>query len=142
MKYIRSYKLFESNGDLISNIKDILVELKDLGFSVKVHYYYDEIRISIYYTVSGDSYDHNSIAKSIVIGQVMDLSNGIHYANFNYNHLIKGEMERVFDYLKSEGYKLHKCISGKNGMGEKDHGINLNHIKPYPYIVKFVFKPE
>jgi hypothetical protein len=37
MKYIKSYKIFESyNQELLEDIKDLLVDLKDQDFSVNV----------------------------------------------------------------------------------------------------------
>lgn len=38
MKHIRSYKLFESiSNDMLDDINDILIELEDMGFTVKTY---------------------------------------------------------------------------------------------------------
>ncbi len=39
MKYLKEYKIFESTDDVMNDIHDILLELKDIGFSVNVSKY-------------------------------------------------------------------------------------------------------
>ena len=38
MKYLKTYKLFETNTFEISDIKDILLELSDIGYTFRVDY--------------------------------------------------------------------------------------------------------
>ena len=39
MKYLKSYKIFESNDNFLLDCQDILLELKDEGFDVQFRFY-------------------------------------------------------------------------------------------------------
>lgn len=75
MKYIKSYKLFESN-DKLSTIKDIVLPLEDKGFKVKFHQAGNIMNISKLYYKPKKTYGF-------------------------YIDSIKDEIEMIFNYLIS-----------------------------------------
>ena len=85
MKWIKTYKLFESNtDDVILNVKDILLPISDMGYEISV----DE---GIYYKQFSDS--------ELVIRVVTYVDKPLLITDE-----VKDEFIRMKDYLQSEGY--------------------------------------
>ncbi len=74
MKYLKEYKIFESS-DVIDDIQDILLELKDIGFSTSVNESENKKRITIEKPKDG------------------------RYILFKYN-VVEEVINRIKDYLK------------------------------------------
>ena len=85
MKWIKTYKLFESNtDDVIQTVKDILLPISDMGYEISV----DE---GIYYKQFSDS--------ELVIRVVTYVDKPLLITDE-----VKDEFIRMKDYLNSEGY--------------------------------------
>lgn len=80
MKYIKTYKVFESIVSSIDDIKDILIDISDDGIEVKIG------RINVHVTISiGD--EHSDL-------EVVDV---LKYED---------PLLRVIDFIESNGYKF------------------------------------
>jgi len=94
MKYLNSYKLFESKSMLDSNIiSDIMVDIIDLGYNchVETDWWSEEGRNGINICIYGiDEYDKKI---GCDVGYI-------------YPDDVLETIERLVDYLKSEGYDL------------------------------------
>jgi hypothetical protein len=86
MKYLKKYKLFESfNEDIITELDDILLELKDLGYFVDI-------------TEMKGSGVLNPAKIRVYIGGIAD-------SNFAYDD-VKEVFERMTDYMESENFTI------------------------------------
>ena len=86
MKYLKNYKLFESyfNEDIINELDDILLELKDLGYFV----------------------DLGVISPNPFTTKIRVFIGGIAKSNFAYDGVVKEVFERMTDYMESEGFDI------------------------------------
>ena len=86
MKYLKKYKLFESlfNEDVINELDDILLELKDLGYFV----------------------DLGVISPNPFTTKIRVFIGGIAKSNFTYDGVVKEVFERMTDYMENEGFNI------------------------------------
>ena len=116
MKYLKTYKLFESNDDDLNFVMDILLDISDDDISVKV---------------SDLNQSTNSPIKkiSILIGDDEDELSEIFFDISKYIETL----ELTNNYLTGEGYSLensHFLYFDENGMVTNSfHSSNFNEIK-------------
>jgi hypothetical protein len=85
MRYLKSYKIFESHtDDIIENVKDILLPINDMGYNVSVNHY----------IINGDT-------NQLIIRVVTYVDKPLLITDE-----IKEEFIRMKDYLHSEGYTI------------------------------------
>ena len=125
---IKKFKLFESglNPDIIQDVKDICLEIADLGYKIK------------YVHESEELVEHYKI----IIGEVKDESYDDYYGDydndFDYNNDVEDKYsiseddilinspvmmdfyKRLYDYLDSNNYYLRIQIDGYNTLVEGD----------------------
>ena len=134
-------------------IKDILIDLIDLGFNINVSNRGDILSVLIKYDVPDGDYQEyeewlssNSKAKNVIVSKTRltdscrVLNNRECLGNFSYKYKVKPHTDRLDDHLKINGYDLYCVHSQKNGMRFANHGQNFNHICDYPYKLKFDYK--
>ncbi len=101
MKYLR---LFESNS-VIEDVKDICLELEDMGFSIQFERHISEPEAYDFYIFNGEFLDK--------------------WNNFNYN-LISEYVDRIKEYL---GSKVTEMVVVVNGIWYRlypvDNKVNL-----------------
>lgn len=101
MKRIKTYKLFESKLEVIYNVEDMLVELKDIGFEVSVSSPADWlIALEIKKTRTIDR-------SGRPVPGVYGVSGTLFEDAFKWSD-IKEYVERVADYLCENGYSTGK----------------------------------
>ena len=110
MKYLKNYKLFESyfNEDIINELDDILLELKDLGYFVDI----TEIKGSGVF---------NPAKIRVFIG-------GIAGSNFAYDD-VKEVFERMTDYMESEDFAILNLLYSTPEDPSSHFSINLTDYK-------------
>jgi hypothetical protein len=110
MKYLKKYKLFESyfNEDIINELDDILLELKDLGYFVDI-------------TEMKGSGVFNPAKIRVFIG-------GIAKSNFVYND-VKEVFERMTDYMESEDFTILNLLYSTPEEPASHFSINLTDYK-------------
>ena len=110
MKYLKNYKLFESyfNEDIINELDDILLELKDLGYFVDI-------------TEMKGSGVFNPAKIRVFIG-------GIAGSNFVYDD-VKEVFERMTDYMESEDFTISNLLYSTPEEPASHFGINLTDYK-------------
>ena len=141
-----------TDDNLIDDIRHLLIELKDVGFNIKISNVSDILSVLIKYDVPDiwlDDYikwkDDNPGAKSVLVGTGR-LADSCRVANreclgeFSYKYTVKEHTDRLIDHLKFYGYNLHCVYSQKNGMRFSNHGQNVKHICDYPYKLKLEWK--
>ena len=117
MKHLKSYKLFESNDNDITFVKNILLDISDDDISIKV----SDLK----------EYSPNSPVKkiSILIGDDEDEFLEIFFDVSKYIE----NLELINNYLTGEGYSLensHFLYFDENGMVTNSfHSSNFNEIK-------------
>ena len=110
MKYLKNYKLFESyfNEDIINELDDILLELKDLGYFVDI-------------TEMKGSGVFNPAKIRVFIG-------GIAGSNFVYDD-VKEVFERMTDYMESEDFTISNLLYSTPEEPASHFSINLSDYK-------------
>lgn len=110
MKYLKNYKLFESyfNEDIINELDDILLELKDLGYFVDI-------------TEMKGSGVFNPAKIRVFIG-------GIAGSNFAYDD-VKEVFERMTDYMESEDFAILNLLYSTPEDPSSHFSINLTDYK-------------
>lgn len=110
MKYLKKYKLFESyfNKDIINELDDILLELKDLGYFVDI-------------TEMKGSGVLNPAKIRVFIG-------GIAKSNFVYDD-VKEVFERMTDYMESEDFTILNLLYSTPEDPASHFSINLSDYK-------------
>jgi len=86
MKRLKTYKIFESKEDIIQTVKDILLPISDLDYSISV-------------TESPHVFNSSLIGYELII-RVVSWGD----QSLLINDEVKEEFIRMKDYLKSEGY--------------------------------------
>jgi hypothetical protein len=110
MKYLKKYKIFESyfNEDIINELDDILLELKDLGYFVDI-------------TEMKGSGVFNPAKIRVFIG-------GIAGSNFVYDD-VKEVFERMTDYMESEDFTISNLLYSTPEEPASHFSINLTDYK-------------
>ena len=110
MKYLKKYKLFESlfNEDVITELDDILLELKDLGYFVDI----TEMKGSGVFITS----------------KIRVFIGGIAGSNFVYDD-VKEVFERMTDYIESEDFTILNLLYSTPEDPASHFGINLRDYK-------------
>jgi len=117
MKHLKSYKIFESNDNDITFVRNILLDMSDDDISIKV----SDLK----------EYSPNSPAKkiSILIGDDEDELSEIFFDVSKYIE----NLELINNYLTGEGYSLensHFLYFDENGMVTNSfHSSNFDEIK-------------
>lgn len=139
MKYLKSYKIFESLNEL-DTLSDICDELRDEGYSVDIGQPY---KTSSHLFVSRDRFKNIGDKKQNVIvvevnvrvpvfpGVSVDTDYTLNYFSFVK---VKESFDRMDSYMKSEGYKseLELCRQKMGGVTwEKFSGKNTDKHKSY-----------
>ena len=86
MKWLKTYKIFESKEDIIQTVKDILLPISDLDYSISV-------------TESPHVFNSSLIGYELII-RVVSWGD----QSLLINDEVKEEFIRMKDYLESEGY--------------------------------------
>jgi len=86
MKRLKTYKIFESKEDIIQTVKDILLPISDLDYSISV-------------TESPHVFNSSLIGYELII-RVVSWGD----QSLLINDEVKEEFIRMKDYLESEGY--------------------------------------
>ena len=115
MKYLKTYHIFESHDTIINDFKDILLELSDESFNVRVkkgdHHAYSKC-VDIVISKDGGNFDfwtERNIGEltPFLFGDVKDyLIRVLEYANSERWHHYN------FDIVTTE--KLHNCLDSKS----------------------------
>lgn len=115
MKYLVNYKIFENNSlnYLLSDISDILLELKDIGFNTEVNNHKDMIEI----TISKNKYY---------------MRYGGRTSEFRYSE-IEDTVDRLIDYI-SQNNMVSTINFGRNTKGGY-RIIDLESYKPKASII-------
>lgn len=110
MKYLKSYRIFESNdptdSEIYLTINDILIELGDIGILTEI------VPVDSYDPITFDAIENASYEISIQ----GDLENSDQYENY-YEQIkwndIEEVVDRLIEYLESKGYnKLSIMVDG------------------------------
>lgn len=106
MKYLKTYKLFESNevDEIIHTLEDIFLQLQDD----------EDIHTKVYFIRDVEDY----VIKS---DQAWRWEDGI-TIGFHTN-VMTSAIERAIDYMKSKGYSLNEIETGDHGIITHDRLI-------------------
>lgn len=106
MKYLKTYKLFESNevDEIIHTLEDIFLQLQDD----------EDIHTKVYFIRDVEDY----VIKS---DQAWRWEDGM-TIGFNTD-VMKPAIERAIDYMKSKGYSLNEIETGDHGIITHDRLI-------------------
>jgi hypothetical protein len=100
MRYLKAYKIFESNQGILQDIKDILLELRDNGLSCRLVDNFNEVYIYI--------------------------DNGYRHL-FEFNQDVKETILRLYQYMRELGFETELLtnfgISVKNFVIRPDEGF-------------------
>jgi hypothetical protein len=120
MRYLKKYKLFESNDNDINFVNDILLDISDDDISIKVS--------------DLNKYSSNSSIKkiSILIGEDDEEEDEYSEIFFDLSKYIE-TLESVNDYLTGEGYSLEFShflyFDEDDDCADSFHSSNFNEIK-------------
>jgi len=120
MRYLKKYKLFESNDNDINFVNDILLDISDDDISIKVS--------------DLNKYSSNSSIKkiSILIGEDEEEEDEYSEIFFDLSKYIE-TLESVNDYLTGEGYSLEFShflyFDEDDDCADSFHSSNFNEIK-------------
>jgi hypothetical protein len=120
MRYLKKYKLFESNDNDINFVNDILLDISDDDISIKVS--------------DLNKYSSNSSIKkiSILIGEDDEEEDGYSEIFFDLSKYIE-TLESVNDYLTGEGYSLEFShflyFDEDDDCADSFHSSDFNEIK-------------
>lgn len=144
MKYIKGYKIFESNNQEVQDIKSIFMELIDDGWNIKIFKpegknepksYLDSIQIEIK--------SYNKFKISDIISELLRLKD---YIGDSYQILIKYEerkwlSDRIFinDISEIEDKEVYKVFISLYNTNDTYHAICVNIYDPK---VWDVLKPD
>ena len=134
MKYLKTYKLFESNiDDFEDDVKDILLELEDLGLQIEI----DRTRKD----VEGKKYSDIIIEVRImrpfgspdrVIPSVPQPPGGKYPGNLFFWYEVKDAIIRLNEwYYEYSGNEFTPGISGKTAQELNKIGIKYNTNSPF-----------
>lgn len=122
MKYLTTYKLFESNEDIIDDLRDIFIDYNDDSLSVSFHKLNPNRHLSSYHTQL-----HNRADYKIIIdfdqNNIEDYDDESYYGK-NVNVSLVELIERSIDYMDSIGYD-YKVGYGWDGDTYTDGGVDL-----------------
>lgn len=111
MKYLKSYKLFESEE--IDFINDLFLEIKDIGFDVEINSKSGKIDIKVKKNLTDSEFEEFSRPNFRVVN----------LGSFRLS-LIKDTLLSVISYLTDSGYDLDSvfCYGGDFNVGNKKNG--------------------
>jgi len=102
MKHLKSYKIFESIEEEISDIKDIFLDLEDKDFSIHIRKYHNDLGLSVSMTYP----NHGTQALDFKLSDVVDC------------------VKRANEYMNSLGYNVSYSHSTAKGGSEIPEDIN------------------
>ena len=118
MKRLKTYKIFESKEDIIQTVKDILLPISDLDYSISV-------------TESPHVFNSSLIGYELII-RVVSWGD----QSLLINDEVKEEFIRMKDYLESEGYNsievlYHLATPGSNTSRDIKEFDNFMKYEPW-----------
>ena len=115
MKHLATFNESTNPGfpeDILQDLKDICLELKDIGFQIKTGRYVDVYKVS-------KNIDCIRIYKYDKVG---------HYDTFNYN-TVKEYIDRIKDYMKMNGYATEVCITRNENLYKSSSQITVKKVR-------------
>jgi len=112
MKYLKTYKIFESNqSDMINDINDILLNLSDIGYNTSVEdlsSWYTKETLEIIVTTRPEKFDWDKWKDSVSDEELIMVKREKLRERFYslYEDEVKPVIETVKRYLTSQGYNM------------------------------------
>jgi hypothetical protein len=111
MKWLKTYKIFESKEDIIQTVKDILLPISDLDYSISV-------------TESPHVFNSSLIGYELVIRVVTYIDKSLVITDD-----IKQDFITMKEYLESEGFSSIEALYVRTGSSYTDLGTKHNQMK-------------
>ena len=115
MKWIKTYKIFESKEDIIQTVKDILLPISDLDYSISV------TKSPLYHQ---DFNTDSLIGYELVIRVVTYIDKPLVITDD-----IKQDFITMKEYLESEGFSSIEALYVRTGSSYTDLGTKHNQMK-------------
>jgi hypothetical protein len=115
MKWIKTYKIFESKEDIIQTVKDILLPISDLDYSISV------TKSPLYHQ---DFNMDSLIGYELVIRVVTYIDKSLVITDD-----IKQDFITMKEYLESEGFSSIEALYVRTGSSYTDLGTKHNQMK-------------
>lgn len=133
MKHLKSYKIFESNKeDIISNLRDICLELEDIGF--KFHLNKDSVENIIEFVIyNEDKYPSNKFKFTDDLSEVLNRIYQYMRELGWYSHLwynLGGSIRKKF-YIRPDGRMRNQDLLWMNENWPSVHSIEFYWYKIY-----------